>query len=139
MCVRSVARVVRGPQKPDARADARLIHTIRTVGGRSRNIIRKGQVRDLKKPKVGGLILEIDGDRAVFPCRFDGLSHVSSPVKSRWVRMRHRENNVLKWQASCERIGASPLNPLECGPQTLVFSLVSFYHRGAKELSCTRM
>jgi hypothetical protein len=68
----------------------------------------------VKKSKVGGLILEIDGDRAVFPCRFDGLSHVSSPLKSRRVRMRHREDNVLKWQASCERIGASPLNPLEC-------------------------
>src|SRR5262244_996676 len=28
--------------------------------------------------------------------------------------MRHREGNVLKDQASCERLGASPLNSVEC-------------------------
>src|SRR5437870_11783336 len=34
----------------------------------------------------------------------------------RWplVRREHREGNILKDQAYCERIGASPLNPLEC-------------------------
>jgi len=39
----------------------------------------------VKQLKVRGLILEIDGDRAVLPRRFGGLSHVSSPLKSRWV------------------------------------------------------
>jgi hypothetical protein len=29
--------------------------------------------------------------------------------------MRHREGNVLKDQASCERLGAPPLNSVECG------------------------
>src|SRR6266446_245105 len=35
----------------------------------------------------------------------------------RWplARMRHREGNVLKDQAYCERLGASPLNSGECG------------------------
>jgi hypothetical protein len=64
--------------------------------------------------QVGGWILKIDGNRAVLPRRFGGLSHVSSPLKSRRVWMRHREGNVLKWQAYCERVGALPLNPLEC-------------------------
>jgi hypothetical protein len=31
--------------------------------------------------KVGGFISEIDGNRAVFPWRFGGLSHVSPSVK----------------------------------------------------------
>jgi hypothetical protein len=32
-----------------------------------------------KKLRVGGLIVEIDGDRAVLSGRFDGPGHVSSP------------------------------------------------------------
>ncbi len=31
--------------------------------------------------KIGGFIGEIDGDGAVFACRFGGLSHVSSPCR----------------------------------------------------------
>jgi hypothetical protein len=31
--------------------------------------------------KVGGFILEIDGNRAVFPWRFGGLSHASPSVE----------------------------------------------------------
>jgi len=36
----------------------------------------------------------------------------------RWplVRMRHHVGNVLKDQAYCERIEASPLNSVECEP-----------------------
>jgi hypothetical protein len=60
--------------------------------------------------KVGCLIVEVDGDRAVFACRFDTLSHVSSPCRWLLVRMRHREGNVLKDQAYYERIKAPPLN-----------------------------
>jgi hypothetical protein len=46
VCLLLVTRVARGPGKLDSRADGRLLHTLRTVGGRSRSIIRKGQVRD---------------------------------------------------------------------------------------------
>jgi hypothetical protein len=59
--------------------------------------------------------VEIDGEGAVLAFGFVGLWHVSSPFEWRWVEMRHREDNVLKDQADCERIGASPLNALECG------------------------
>jgi hypothetical protein len=64
--------------------------------------------------EVGGLIVEIGGEGAVLAFGFVGLWHVSSPFVWRWVGMRHREDNVLKDQANCERIGASPLNALEC-------------------------
>ena len=65
--------------------------------------------------KVSGFIIKIDGDRAVFPCGFGCVSHVSPSVEMLLVRMGHREGNVLKDQAYCERIGALPLNPLERG------------------------
>jgi hypothetical protein len=68
----------------------------------------------LSRRRVGGFIVEIDGDRAVLAFGFGGLRHVSSPCRRWWVRMRHSEVNVLKWQADRERSGASPLNPLEC-------------------------
>jgi hypothetical protein len=60
--------------------------------------------------------VEIDGDGAVFAYRFGSLAHVSSPCRWPLVRMRHREGNVLKDQAYGERLGASPLNLVECGP-----------------------
>jgi hypothetical protein len=65
--------------------------------------------------EVGGLIVEIDGEGAILAFGLVSLWHVSSPFVWRWVGMRHREDNVLKDQANCERIGASPLNALECG------------------------
>jgi hypothetical protein len=34
-----------------------------------------------KELRVGGLIVEINGDRAVFAGCFSGLSHVSSPYR----------------------------------------------------------
>ena len=46
--------------------------------------------------KVGRLIAEVDGDRAVVAYRFGGVFHVSSPGQRPWARMRHREGNVLK-------------------------------------------
>ena len=64
---------------------------------------------------VGRLIMEIDGERAVVACRFGGVSHVSSPGQMPLARMRHGEGHVLKDQASCERLGTSPLNSVECG------------------------
>src|SRR6267378_1904603 len=65
--------------------------------------------------KVGRLIVEINGEGAVFACHFGGLSHVSSPCRWLSVKRRHREGNALKDQAYGERIGAPPLNPMECG------------------------
>ena len=64
--------------------------------------------------RVGGLLVEIDGDRVVLSGRFGGLGHVSSPCGWQPVSMRHREDNFLKDQADCGRIGASPLNSVEC-------------------------
>ena len=69
----------------------------------------------VKELDVGRFIVEIDGDRAVFACRFGGLAHVSSPCRWLSVQMRHGEGNPLQEQAYGERIGASPLNPMECG------------------------
>jgi hypothetical protein len=65
--------------------------------------------------KVGRLIVEIDGDGTVVAGRFGGLSHVSSPCRWLSVKMRHRERNVLKDQASYEGVTPLPHNPLECG------------------------
>ena len=65
--------------------------------------------------QVSRLIVEIDGDGAVFAWRFGGLSHVSSPCRWLLVKMRHREGNALKDQAYCERLGVPPLNSVECG------------------------
>jgi hypothetical protein len=63
----------------------------------------------------GGIIVEVDGNRSVLSSRFVGPDHVSSPCGWQLVLMRYREDNVLKDQAYSERIGASPLNPMECG------------------------
>jgi hypothetical protein len=68
-----------------------------------------------KELEVGGFGVEIDGDGAVLACRFGGVSHVSSPGQRPLVRMRYGDGNVLKDQAYCERLGASPLNSVECG------------------------
>jgi len=64
---------------------------------------------------VGRLIAEVDGDRAVVTYRFGSVSHVSSPGQRPLARMRHGEGHVWKDQASCERLGSSPLNTVECG------------------------
>ena len=45
--------------------------------------------------KVGRFILEIDGDRAVLPCRFGCLSHVSPQVLRSRTLMRHDGGNAL--------------------------------------------
>jgi hypothetical protein len=56
--------------------------------------------------EVGGFIVEVDREGAVFAWWFGGLFHVSAPFGWGLVRMRHREGKVLKDQASCERLGA---------------------------------
>jgi hypothetical protein len=64
---------------------------------------------------VGRLIGEIDGEGTVMAGRFGGRSHVSSPGRWLSVKMRHRERNVWKAQASYESVTPLPHNPLECG------------------------
>jgi hypothetical protein len=65
--------------------------------------------------QVGGVILEIDGNRAVFSCRFGGIAH----VLSLWYRVlnviRHDAGNALRFQENRDEIRVLPLNPLECG------------------------
>ena len=73
---------------------------------------RLGVVKELV---VRRFIVEINGDRAVFACHFGGLAHVSSPCRWLSVQRRHGEGNPWQEQAHGERIGASPLNPMECG------------------------
>ena len=51
----------------------------------------------------------------VFAWWFGGLSHVSSPLRWWLVRMRHREDNVLKDQGNWYGLTAVPLNAMECG------------------------
>ena len=65
--------------------------------------------------QVGGVILEIDGNRAVFSCRFGGVAHVSTLWYSVPNVMRHDAGNVLKFQGNRDGIRVLPLNPLECG------------------------
>jgi len=69
----------------------------------------------VQQRKVGRLIVEVDGEGTVLACRFGGVSHVSSPVQMRLVRMRHGEGNMLSYQGSDERRRASPLNSGESG------------------------
>src|SRR4029450_7184554 len=68
-----------------------------------------------KEPKVGGFVVEIDGDRAVLACRFRCMSHLSPPMRLSLVLMRHHAGNPLKYQADCERPRTLPLNAMECG------------------------
>src|SRR4029453_8988254 len=72
---------------------------------------RLGVVKELV---LSRFIVEINGDRAVFACHFGGLAHVSSPCRWLSVQRRQGEGNPLQEQAYGERIGASPLNPMEC-------------------------
>ena len=69
----------------------------------------------VQEPKIGRLIVEIDGEGAVVTYRFGGVPHVSSPGQRPFAQMRHGEGNVLKDQVYCERLGASPLNSVEWG------------------------
>ena len=73
----------------------------------------------VKELRVGGFIVEIDGDGAVVAFGFGGLCHVSSPSRRWWVRMRHGEVNVLKWHAYRVRMGTLPRNAMECGSRRL--------------------
>jgi hypothetical protein len=71
-------------------------------------------------------MVEIDGEDAILAWRFGGLSHVSSPFREPFVRMRHRERNVLKYQTYGEGVTILPRNSGECG-QTDRHSVVSSF------------
>jgi len=65
--------------------------------------------------QVGGFILEIDGNRAVYSCRFGGVAHVS-PLWYRVVNViRHDAGNAWQFQENHDGLRVLPLNPLECG------------------------
>jgi hypothetical protein len=85
---------------------------------------RSGGAQELRG---GRLIVEIDGNGAVFAGRFGGLSHVSSPCRWLSAKMRHRTDNALKDQTYGERIGASPLNPMECGTVKLTMPIIAHH------------
>ena len=54
----------------------------------------------VQEPKIGRLIVEIDGEGAVVTSRFGGVPHVSSPGQRPLARMSHGEGNVLSYQGS---------------------------------------
>jgi len=96
------------------RAAAGLVEELKTDRedeGQDKLDKRLGVVEELA---IGRFSVEINGDRAVFACHFGGLAHVSSPCRWLSVQRRHREGNPLQEQAYGERIGSSPLNPMEC-------------------------
>jgi hypothetical protein len=96
----------------------RLVAELETQGkDKSQDELDKGSAI-AEQLKVGRLIVDIDGHRAVLSGRFGGPGHVSSPCGWQPVWMRHHEDKALKDQADCEGIGASPLNPMECGDNT---------------------
>src|SRR6266446_6760554 len=86
----------------------------------------------VQEPKIGRLIVEIDGEGAVVTYRFGGVSHVSSPGQRSFTQMRHREGNILKEQVYCERLGSSPLNSGECG-RSFSHSIAAIRSASARE------
>ena len=86
--------------KPRARRQARTKAT-HAVGGAQE---RQG----------GRRIAAVDGARAGVTSRGGRVSPVASPGQRPWARRRPGEGNVGNDHASCERLGASPLNAVEC-------------------------
>src|SRR2546423_406077 len=97
------------------RAAAGLVEELKAESEKKREHELDKRFGVTQERKVGRLIVEIDGEGAVYACHFGGLSHVSSPCRGLSVKMRHREGHALKDQAYGERIGTSPRNPMECG------------------------
>jgi hypothetical protein len=76
--------------------------------------------------KIGGFILEIDGEGAVFPRRFGSLSHVFPQVIRSRMLMRHDGGNAWKDQGNWDGLTAVTLNAMECG--TICFSKTERMH-----------
>ena len=95
-------------------AAAGLVEELKAEGKEKGEDLLDKRLGVVKELVVRRFIVEINGDRAVFACHFGGLAHVSSPCRWLSVQRRHGEGNPLQEQAYGERIGASPLNPMEC-------------------------
>src|SRR5215467_10331673 len=63
-----------------------------------------------------------------------GLKHLRGTMSA-------RAHDVVTWAYLRGKPVTGPRRVRSCArrPQTVVFSLASFYHRGAQEFSCTRM
>src|SRR5712691_1133339 len=90
----------------------------------------------VQEPKIGRLIVEIDGEGAVVTYRFGGVPHVSSPGQRPFTQMRHREGNILKEQVYCERLGSSPLNSGECAASNTSACSAGTTGQAAGAMSC---
>ena len=97
------------------RAAAGLVYELKAESEEKREHEFNKRFGGAQERKVGRLIAEVNGDRAVVAYRFGGVFHVSSPGQMSLARMRQDEGKVLKEQAYSERIETSPLNPMECG------------------------
>src|SRR5215468_6248511 len=75
------------PKKPDAKADARLMHTIRTVGERSRNIIRKGQVHDRREQEKKKATTMWDGNKKLDSLGLNPYHTPCMAVPEAWVQL----------------------------------------------------
>ena len=95
-------------------AAAGLVEELKAEGKEKGEDLLDKRLGVVKELVVRRFIVEINGDGAVFACHFGGLAHVSSPCRWLSVQRRHGEVNPLQEQAYGERIGSSPLNPMEC-------------------------
>src|SRR5207244_12563824 len=109
-------RVMGVARQAPTRAAAGLVEELKAESEKKREHELDKRCGVTQERNVGRLIVEIDGDGAVYACHLGGLSHVSSPCRGLSVKMRHREGHALKDQAYGERIGTSLRNPMEGGP-----------------------
>ena len=81
------------------RAAAGLVEELKADGEEEGQDKLDTRLGGAQERSVGRLIVEIDGDGAVFACHFGGLPHASSPCRWLSVKRRHREGNAWKDQA----------------------------------------
>src|SRR5712691_1600517 len=67
--------------------------------------------------KVGGFILKIDGDSAVFSGPFGCVPHVSLQLIRSWKLRTHHGGNTFAFQANRDGLRHLPLNWGECAPR----------------------
>src|SRR6267378_6360437 len=106
-------RVMRVARQALTRAAAGLVEELEAEGEEEGEDKLDKRVGVVQEPKIGRLIVEIDGEGAVVTYRFGGVPHVSSPGQRPFAQMRHGAGNVLKELMNCERLGSSPLNSVE--------------------------
>jgi len=108
-------RVMGVAREAPAAMTGRLVEELKAKGQEESQHQLDKDLAIAKQPKVGGFVVEIDGDRAVVACRFRCVSHLSPPWRLSLVLMRDHAGNPLKYQVDCERPGTLPLNAMECG------------------------